>query len=65
MNKLDDGIYVVKDGQVYEIDSFTWGYEGLATAEHAKVVRIDGELVLFTGPGTPKDIVIDKIKEVV
>ena len=64
MYKLDDGIYVVKNGRVLKIDSFTWGYEGLATAEHAKVVRIDGELVLFTGPGTPNNVVIETIKEV-
>jgi len=64
MNKLNDGIYVVKDGQVYEIDSFTWGYEGLATAECAKVIVLDGKLILFTGPGTPNNVVIETIKEV-
>lgn len=46
-----DGVYLLRDGKAYEVNTFPWGYEGLANAKDAPLVKYQGENCLWAGPG--------------
>lgn len=63
--KKTDGIYVVKSGKVVKVDSYLYGYEGLATFDYSAVEEIDGKKVLSAGPhdsNSSKIIKGDRVK---
>lgn len=58
--RMVDGIYAIQNGNQVKVDSFTWGYEGLARTEHSAVIKdSEGQNVLFAGPGMPEEKLVD------